>query len=151
MCNQNPTSQWGFHRGQAYRRIGCQRTGDLFPRSDAAAAPHWGAAHRPSDGALRAAEYLLEQRVSQYIGAMPFLWLAVGDAPSKQSHRKVIETNAIALLSGAGPEPIDPPSPDWLGRWADREAVRRSGLWNVNHVDEPYDPGFLGLLERYLP
>lgn len=58
--------------------------------------------------------------------------------------------NAIALLSNY-PEKrgvVDPPSPTWLGRWADRETVRRSGLWNVNHVDEEYDPAFLAALER---
>ena len=33
--------------------------------------------------------------------------------------------------------------------WA-REIVRRSGLWNNNHVDENYDPAFISLLEHYV-
>ena len=45
------------------------------------------------------------------------------------------------------PQPIDPFSESWLGRWAANEAVRRSGLWNVNHVDEPYSPAFLERLQ----
>jgi hypothetical protein len=59
----------------------------------------------------------------------------------------MIERNAIALLSNYGKAVIDPPSPDWLGRHCDRERVRISGLWNNNHVDEAYDPGFLDLME----
>jgi hypothetical protein len=78
---------------------------------------------------------------------MPFLCLPVGDVAGPQSDRGVIERNAIALLSNYGKAVIDPPSPDWLGRHCDRERVRISGLWNNNHVDEAYDPGFLDLME----
>jgi len=80
---------------------------------------------------------------------MPFLWLAVEDEPGPKSLCGVIERNSIALLSNFNtPDvPLDPPSPNWLGRWADRELVRRSGLWNVNHVAEVYDPAFLDLME----
>jgi hypothetical protein len=45
------------------------------------------------------AEQPLEIEVSRYLGAMPLLWLEIGDVPSKESHRAVIERNAIALLS----------------------------------------------------
>jgi hypothetical protein len=41
---------------------------------------------------------------------------------------------------------VDPPAPDWLGHYSDRERVRRSGLWNQNHVEEAYDPAFLDVL-----
>ncbi|MFZ5923957.1 MAG: hypothetical protein ACOYW4_01795, partial [Bacillota bacterium] len=70
--------------------------------------------------------------------------------PSRSSHRKVIEANAIGLLSNLEREPLDPPSAGWLGHWAARPAVRGSGLWNVDHVDEEYEPGFLDLLGRYI-
>nr|PZN42878.1 MAG: hypothetical protein DIU70_04575 [Bacillota bacterium] len=115
----------------------------------AAAALSWEQ-ERPTDPALREAEHQLEQMVSQHIRSMPFLWVAVDDPPGPQSHRKMIEANAVALLSNLGKEPIDPPSPNWLGRWASRPAIRESGLWNVDHVDEPYSPEFLDLLERYV-
>ena len=52
------------------------------------------------------------------------------------SLRGFIKRNSIALLSGYVETPVDPPSLDWLGRYSTRERVRRSGLWNNNHVDE---------------
>ena len=35
-----------------------------------------------------------------------------------------------------------------LGHWAEREEVLRSGLWNVNHVNEAYDSTFPYLMEQ---
>lgn len=80
---------------------------------------------------------------------MPFLWVAVDHPPGPQSARGFIEANAIALLSNYSRPRIDPPSPGWLGHEADHEAISRSGLWNVNHVADEYNPAFLDLLERY--
>lgn len=139
----------GNHRGSIFRlHVGTA----LLTRgmASAAAAVQWGSSHRPPAGEVREAERLVEQAVSQYIRAMPFLWVAVEDPPSKRSDRKVIETGSIALLSNLGREPVDPASPGWLGRWADRELVRGSGLWNVNHVDEGYEDSFLLRLEQYI-
>ena len=84
---------------------------------------------------------------------MPFLWLGIDDEPGPASLRGYIERNSIALLSNYDQpdSPIDPPSAEWLGQWADREQVRRSGLWNVNHVTEDYDPDFLDMLEQPIP
>ena len=79
---------------------------------------------------------------------MPFLWLAVEDEPGRGSLRGYIERNAIALLSNYGRHPIDQPSSSWLGHHCNREKVRASGLWNSNHVNEDYDPAFLGVLTR---
>ncbi len=90
----------------------------------------------------------LERAVSQYIGKMPFLWLKADDEPGPASMRKYIERNAVALLSTASRLGIDPPSEGWLGWSCSHEKVRDSGLWNVDHVFEEYDPGFLDLLER---
>ena len=83
------------------------------------------------------------------IGAMRVLWLEVADAASADSDRAYLERNLIALI--AGPRgPIDLPSERWLGRWSSRDAIRSSGLWNVNHVHETYDPHALDLLEEYV-
>ena len=79
---------------------------------------------------------------------MRFLWLAIDDEAGRDSMRGTIERNAIALLSNYGKEPLDPPSPHWLGHHCNRPLVRASGLWNNNHVDERYDPVFLDRLER---
>lgn len=83
---------------------------------------------------VRAGEVPLERAVSAVIGQMPLLWVPVED----RHDRQLIERDLIAALSTANPdcEPIDPPSTSWLGRWAGRDAIRRSGLWNVMHVDD---------------
>jgi hypothetical protein len=78
---------------------------------------------------------------------MPFLWLRVEDEPGPQSKRGYLERNAIALLSNTGKPDIDPASETWLGRWAAADAIQRSGLWNVNHVDDGYESAFLNSLE----
>jgi hypothetical protein len=92
-------------------------------------------------------EIELEKAVSETIGRMPVLWLEIDDEPGATSKRGYIERNSIALLSNYGKPPIDPASLDWLGRRCSRARVRESGLWNQNHVDEPCDPGFLGVLD----
>jgi hypothetical protein len=74
---------------------------------------------------------------------MQFLWLAIEDEPGPDSRRRYVETNSIALLSNYEKSPLDPPSPDWLGNYCNRVRVRKSGLWNQNHVEEDYDPAFL--------
>ncbi len=98
---------------------------------------------------VRIIEDPIEKAVSQYLRRMPFLWLEVNDAPGPESLRGMIECNAIALLSNYNftTNPMDPQSSTWLGHWADRETIRFSGLWNVNHVAGTYNPAFLGILE----
>lgn len=136
----------GNHRGSIFRlHVG---TALLNARHAefAAMAPTWG---RGSNAArsIEDVEVPLEAAVSRYIGAMPFLWLAVDDAPSPTSERHIVESTIIALLSNAARPPIDPPSPTWLGHHADRPAIRHSGLWNVSFVHAPYSPGGLIVLE----
>jgi hypothetical protein len=101
---------------------------------------------------IREVEKPLEQAVSRHIGDMPFLWLEVDDPPGPDSQRKVIERNAIGLLSNycSSDKPIDPSSEDWLGRYTENENIIRSGLWNVDHVRECYDPAFLDLLSQFI-
>lgn len=96
-----------------------------------------------ADHAARKAEYPLEQAVTQHIGNMPFLWLAVPD----RADRGLIERNTIALMSRRSGG-VDPASSQWLGLTADSEKVRTSALWNVNHVDDAYDPRYLDILEQ---
>jgi hypothetical protein len=81
---------------------------------------------------------------------MPFLWLGVDDLPGAAGSRGYIERNAIALLSNFDRSPIDLPSAEWLGHKCNRDRVRRSGLWNQNHVDESYEAGFLSRLEGFV-
>ena len=132
----------GNHRGSIFRLlIGAA----MIKKHGYEGYPKWGKGSN-APKSVKEREHPLEQKVSAVIGIMPFLWLAVDDA----SLRGCIERNAIALLSNYKGEPIDPPSPQWLGRCSDRERVRLSGLWNNNHVDSDYDPAFLDTLERQI-
>ena len=100
-------------------------------------------------GEIREQEYPIEKLVSEHIGHMPFLWLGIDDLPGPDSMRGYIERNSIGLLSNFGEfEKIDLPSSSWLGNFACRDKVRESGLWNVNHVDEWYDPAFIKTFKR---
>jgi hypothetical protein len=146
----------GNHRGSIFRLI----VGAAMKRRDSREDPRsWGI---DSDGtqaaerlnmtadALKSEEGWLEQAVSRFIGDLPFLYLAIDDEPGSESLRGFIERNAIALLSNFDREPLDAPSASWLGRHSDRDKVRRSGLWNNNHVDEEYDEEYLDVLERLI-
>ena len=144
----------GNHRGSIFRGLVgialSQQLGIDLPSS-------WGVGRGPGEAARRLgldrvgvklAETELEARISHHIRAMPFLWLNVGDEPGPRSERGTIERNAIALLSSYREPALDPPSAGWLGHSSDRCRVRRSGLWNNNHVDEDYAPSFLDAMER---
>jgi len=94
---------------------------------------------------IRVDEAAHERRVSTHLGAMTLLWVDVPDEPGPASMRVYIERNAIALLSNRR-RPHDEPSEGWLGLHSVRPEIRSSGLWNLNHIDEEYDPGFLDVL-----
>ena len=70
--------------------------------------------------------------------------------PSPESDRAYIERNAIALVSNYQRESIDPRADSWLGHHSRAEKIRRSGLWNIDHVDERYEPSFLDTLQEYV-
>lgn len=124
----------GNHRGSIFRLhvgTGLLATGD-WPDS---VRETWGVGST-AKGAIKESEYPLERAVSAHIGAMPFLWLDIDDEHSPASNRGLVERGAIALLSNYQRAVIDAPSPHWLGHHASREAIRESGLWNVNHVQD---------------
>jgi hypothetical protein len=140
----------GNHRGSIFRL----HTGTALLASDTTfehdpAQQTWGRGGSPPLGA-KDLELALERAVSQRIGQMPFLWLEVDDLPGKASGRGLIESSSIALLSNLANPDADPPSPTWLGHYADREAIRRSGLWNVNHVQDSVHPEFLPRLRHWI-
>ena len=165
----------GQHRGRASTGVGSHRTSvfrglvgrALAARGDCDLPPTWRSANndpRTKSGTtskvarrfgltraqVSANEADLERRVSVYIGRMPFLWLSIPDAAGPDSARGRIERGAIGLLSRYTAPAADPPSANWLGDHSDRERIRESGLWNSNHVDEPYDPAFLDEMERLI-
>ncbi|AKU08284.1 hypothetical protein [Haloferax gibbonsii] len=135
----------GNHRGSVFRK----RVGEAFvEREDLHDEyPHWGEGSS-AKRERRLSELEMEQRVSDYLRDLPFLWLNVDDEPSADSQRAYIERNMIALLSNYQREAVDARSDDWLGKHSRSEKIRESGLWNVNHVDEKYDPVFLDELSQ---
>jgi len=135
----------GNHRGSVFR----ERVGEaLIERHGLQKKyPEWG--HGSSAGReRRLSELELERRVSGYIRELPFLWVAVDDEPGPNSDRAYLERNAIALVSNYEKPSIDSRLEDWLGKNSPSEEIRNSGLWNVNHVEESYDPAFLDRLEQ---
>mgnify|MGYP000023548153 CR=1 FL=1 len=133
----------GNHRGSVFRK----RVGEAFVERDSLNGeyPHWGKGSS-AKRERRLDELEMERRVSDYLRDLPFLWLNVDDEPSAESQRAFIERNTIALLSNYHRDAVDPRSGDWLGHHSRSKKIRESGLWNVNHVDEDYDPDFLDLL-----
>ena len=89
---------------------------------------------------MRDGEIALERKVSEVIGNMRFLWLGIEDEPGPNSKRGFVERNSIALLSNYNKPALDMPSATWLGHYCNKERVKKSGLWNQNHVEESYDP-----------
>jgi hypothetical protein len=137
----------GNHRGSVYRKrvgeaiIEKYELHDDYPDWD----ERWSSIERDR-AAVRDEEYILERRVSAYIREQPFLWVDIDDEPGPDSDRAYIEQNAIALLSNLEDQTIDPRDDGWLGKYSRSREIRESGLWNVNHVEEEYDPEFLDLL-----
>lgn len=110
--------------------------------------PSWGSTARPSPDELEA-EKEIERAVSEYIGRLHISVLPIIDEASKRSDRAYVEQNLIAIMSGL-PCPIECASESWLGYRCENPAVVRSSLWNVNHTEENFDPGFLPFLESFV-
>ncbi|RQG98186.1 hypothetical protein [Natrarchaeobius oligotrophus] len=133
----------GNHRGSVFRK----RVGEAMIERNGIhdEYPHWGDGSS-ADRDRRLSELEHERRVSEYIRDLPFLWVDVDDEPSSQSDRAYIERNAIALVSNYQKDSFDPRSDGWLGHDSPRSEISDSGLWNINHVEEQYDLGFLDRL-----
>jgi hypothetical protein len=134
----------GNHRGSIFRLlVGAA----LAAKTPDLRCPTWGSGSS-ADRSTRQNERDLEAAVSKFIGRMNVLCLPVEDAPGPDSLRGYIEQNAIALLSNFNRPAVDTPSMNWLGRNCPREKIRRSGLWNSNHVEETYRSDFLDVMEE---
>ena len=136
----------GNHRGSVFRK----RVGEALIERDSLEEqyPEWGVGSS-AGRELRLDELEMERRVSEYIRDLPFLWVDVDDEPSPNSDRAYIERNAIALVSNYDKESIDPRREGWVGHHSPVTDIEQSGLWNINHVEEDYQPDFLETLEGY--
>jgi hypothetical protein len=109
----------------------------------------WGAAELPKSDQLRQREEILEMKVSQYIGDLMVAMLDVPGPSSRDNDRAYLEQNLIAIFSN-NYSPLDPPSHRWLGRHSDKEEIRKSALWNVNHTSQNFDQRFPEMLDYYV-
>ena len=136
----------GRHRGSVFRKL----AGDAMGQKSPGLMPDsWGQGQK-APKAICDKEHSHEVRVSKYLGDMTLLFVSIPDAPGPESMRGIIESNAIALLSGCREPSPDKPSSTWLGNHSTREKVRHSGLWNNRHVDERYKPSFLDDFEKLI-
>lgn len=134
----------GSHRSSVFR----QHVGGALLDCGATALASWGKG-QTADATVRATEADLERQVSEYLRALSLVWLNIPDNPGPSSDRAYIERNSIALLAGAA-GPIDVASSQWLGNYCRHDSVRRSSLWNVDFVDDNYDPEFLDVFDKYV-
>jgi len=134
----------GNHRSSIFRlHVGRSLiTTKLVP-----AVASWGT--QTLDRQAMVAEREIEQAVSNYLGNLLVLLIAVPGPSSKRNDRAYVEQNLISLLSNAC-RPLDPPSCVWLGLNSDKQEIRKSGLWNVNHVNQRVDPAFIYVLDYYV-
>lgn len=139
------TDGGGSHRSSVFRR----HVGMAMLRRASAQLESWGQGSVGQRHQLDVEKHL-EKEVSAYIGNLRLYFVAIEDVPGAHSDRAYIEQNAIALLSGIK-GPIDVSSRVWLGRWADRDLIKSSGLWNVNHVHSPeMNADWLDVLESHI-
>lgn len=137
----------GNHRGSVFRK----RVGEAIIERDRAHDdyPDW-ATGNTAGRELRESELEMERRVSEFIRDLPFLWIEIDDEPGPDSLRAYVEKNAIALVSNFMRDTVDSRASDWLGSSSPVEEIQESGLWNINHVGEEYDPDFLDVLEEHV-
>ena len=132
------SSIFRLHVGKALTKL--EHADELFP--------FWGKGMSASRE-IRSAEQPMEKKVTKYLSKMFLLWIDVDDLPGPLSDRAYIEQNAISLLSNFQ-NPFDPPSSNWLGMFSPKENIKFSGLWNIKHVMEKYDPKFLDIFSTFI-
>jgi hypothetical protein len=134
----------GNHRGSIFRL----HVGKSLIAKEKLQHPTWGVGQNAAKE-IKESEKKLEEKVSDVIGNMKILWLAISDRASADSDRSFIERNSIALLS-CFVRKIDTSSKRWIGNLNPHNSISGSSLWNVNYVDEDYDPRFLEIFERFV-
>ncbi len=137
----NAQNGTGNHRGSIFRLL----LGEALQLRAQINCSTWGN-NAPAD--VRLAEVPFEAEVSQYIRTrMPFIVLEV----LTPELRTQVELNRNALLSNSERTPLDPHSSSWLGLHSPRPLVLQSGLWNQQHVNEAWQPGFIDeLMQPFL-
>ena len=134
----------GNHRGSVFRL----HVGKSLIAKEKLDFPTWGIGSNATKE-LKEKEKPLETQVSEVIGNMKILWLQISDKAGAESDRSFIERNSIALLS-CFVRKIDSGSKLWLGKYNPHKSISNSSIWNVNYVEDDYDPRFLEVFERFV-
>jgi len=144
-AHKGTSKGFGNHRSSVFRlHIGAalmNKYPELFIET-------WGKGQNANQE-IRSKESELEQKVSEYIGSMSFLYLSIIDEATSSSDRAYIERNTIGLLSCLNGNK-DIPSMGWLGLYSKNIKIRESGLWNLDYVKYQYDPDFLDVFKEYV-
>ncbi|WP_302083867.1 hypothetical protein [Salinibaculum rarum] len=136
----------GNHRGSVFRKHVGHALLNRYNLDDEC--DTWGEGYA-TPPELRREEQAVEELVSSYVRDLPFIIVAVPDATGQDSDRGYIESNTIGLLSNYADEAVDRRKDHWLGHDSHREEIADSGLWNVRHVGEEFDPGVVETLRAY--
>jgi hypothetical protein len=134
----------GNHRGSIFRL----HVGKSIIARDSLKYSTWGVG-QTATREIKDSEKTLEAKVSEVIGNMKILWLHINDTSGPNSDRSFIERNCIALLS-CFVRKIDTASKVWLGSYNPHHFISESSLWNINYVDDDYDPRFLSVFEKFV-
>ncbi len=134
----------GNHRGSIFRL----HVGNSYLYKNELLSDTWSKGQTASKE-IKTVEKPIEVEVSKIIGNMKILWLSINDKPNKFSDRGFIEKNMVALLSTFNHK-TDTASKDWLGNWNPHVHIKESSLWNVDYVENDYDPRFLEIFEKYV-
>ncbi len=134
----------GNHRGSIFRL----HVGKSLIKKENLDYPSWGVGQTATKE-IKEKEKPLEAKVSEVIGNMKILWLQISDRASVDSDRSFIERNSIALLS-CSVRKIDTASKFWLGGYNPHKSISESSMWNVNYVEDDYDPRFLEIFEKFV-
>jgi hypothetical protein len=138
----------GNHRGSIFR-LHVGKALLASGRFNESAVESWGIGSS-AKADIRLKEAALERAVSAYVRDMPFVCISLPGTAGPSSDRAYVERNAIALLSNLGKSPIDPPSPNWLGRSSPTLAISGSGLWNIRHVNDEPEPEFVERFNEFV-
>ena len=142
----------GNHRGSIFR----QHVGRPYIRRDGLKHdyPYWGQRFSddevPDTTTVREQEHPFEQRISAYIGQLPFLYLNVPGEVNPENDRAKVEMNTIAMTAHARRTTPTLHDADWLGCHSPRPEISQTGLWNVEHVHALFGIGVLSALEEFV-
>lgn len=120
----------GTHRSSVFRL----HVGAAYLSRDKAAddLPAWGKGS-VADRVTRQTEADLEKKVSEYIRSLRIGIIPLDDESGPQSRRAMTEKALIGLFTESGIL-LELPSDSWLGHYSPKEEIRRSGLWNIQHI-----------------